>query len=76
MACSWRGWFSGFFLGCLLGLGHNLKLMCHDFAQDIRWLQFFELLLIDDGFHQVIVELPETLKDLAVNVQVCDVLHT
>jgi hypothetical protein len=42
----------------------------------MRWLQFFELLLIDDGFHQVIIGLPETLKDLAVDVQVRDVLHT
>jgi hypothetical protein len=62
-------------LGRLLGLGHDLKLMFHDLAQDLRWLQFFELLLIDDGFHQVI-GLPETLKDLVVDVQVCDVLHT
>jgi hypothetical protein len=41
----------------------------------MRWLQFFELLLIDDSFHQVIIGLPETLKDLAVDVQVRDILH-
>jgi hypothetical protein len=53
-----------------------LKLMCHDLAQYMRWLQFFELLLIDDSFHQVIIGLPETLKDIAVDVHVRDVLHT
>jgi hypothetical protein len=53
-----------------------LKLMCHDLAQDMRWLQFFELLLIDDCLHQVIIGLLETLKDLAVDVQVRDVFHT
>jgi hypothetical protein len=42
----------------------------------MRWLQFFELLLVDDCHHQVIIGLPETLKDLAVDVQVLDVLHT
>jgi hypothetical protein len=66
----------GLFLGHLLGLGHDLKLMCHDLAQDVRWLQFFELLLVDDSFHQVIIGLSDTLKDLAVDVQVRDVLHT
>jgi hypothetical protein len=45
-------------------------------AQDMRWLQFFELLFIDDSFDQVIIRLPETLKDLAVDVHVCDVLQT
>jgi hypothetical protein len=50
--------------------------MCHDLAQDMRWLQIFELLLVDDCLHQVIIGLPETLKDLAVDVQVRDVLHT
>jgi hypothetical protein len=64
------------FLGAPSWLGHDLKIMCHDLAQDIRWLQFFELLLIDDSLHQVIIGLPETLKDLAVDVQVRDVLHT
>jgi hypothetical protein len=39
-------------------------------------LQFFELLLIDDSFPKVIIGLSETLKDLAVDVQVRDVLHT
>jgi hypothetical protein len=42
----------------------------------MRLLQFFELLLIDDSFHQVIIGLLETLKDLAVDDQVRDVLHT
>jgi hypothetical protein len=42
----------------------------------MRWLKFFELLLIDDSFHQVIIGLPETLKDLVVDVQVRDILHT
>jgi hypothetical protein len=64
MTCSWRRWF----LLHLLGLGHDFKLMCHDLAQDMRRLQFFELLLIDDSFHQVIIGLPETLKDLAVDL--------
>jgi hypothetical protein len=50
--------------------------MCHDLAQDMRWLQIFELLLVDDCFHQFIIGLPETLKDLAVDVQVRDVFHT
>jgi hypothetical protein len=50
--------------------------MCHDLAQDMRWLQIFKLLLIDDCLHQVIIGLLETLKDLAVDVQVRDVLHT
>jgi hypothetical protein len=63
-------------MGRLLGLGHDLKLVRHDLAQDMRWLQFYELFLIDDNFHQVIIGLPKTLKDLAVDVQVCDVLHT
>jgi hypothetical protein len=36
----------------------------------MRWLQIFELLLVDDCLHQVIIGLPETLKDLAVDVQV------
>jgi hypothetical protein len=76
MTCGWRRWFLGLFLERLPGLGHDLKLMCHDPAQDMRWLQFFELLLIDDSFHHVIIGLPKTLKDLAVDVQVCDVLHT
>jgi hypothetical protein len=66
----------GLFLGRLLGLGHDLKLMCHGLAQDMRWLQFLELLLIDNCHHQVIIRLSETLKDLAVDVQVRDVLHT
>jgi hypothetical protein len=52
------------------------SLTCHDLAQDVRWLQIVELLLIDDCLHQVIIGLPETLKDLAVDVQVRDVLHT
>jgi hypothetical protein len=63
-------------LGHLLGLGHDLKLMCHDLAQDMRWLQFFELLLIDDCLHQVIIGLLETLKDPVIDVLVSDVLHT
>jgi hypothetical protein len=75
MACSWRRWFLGLLLG-LLGLGHDLKLMYHNLAQYMRWLQFFEFLLIDDSFHQVIIGLPETLKDFVVDVQVCDILHT
>jgi hypothetical protein len=45
-------------------------------SQDMRCLQFFELFLIDDCFHRVIIGLLETLKDLAVDVQVRDVLHT
>jgi hypothetical protein len=76
MNCGWRRWFLGLFLGRLLGLGHDLKLIFHDLSQDLRWFQFFELLLIDDSFHQVIIGLLETLKDLAVDVQVCDVIHT
>jgi hypothetical protein len=50
--------------------------MCHDLAQDMRWLQFFELLLIDDCLHQVIIGLLETLKDPVIDVLVSDVLHT
>jgi hypothetical protein len=61
MACGWRRWFLELFLGHLLGHGHDLKLMYHDLAQDVRWLQFFELLLIDDSLHQVKIGLPETL---------------
>jgi hypothetical protein len=66
----------GLFLGRLLRLRHDLKLMCHDLAQDVRWLQLFELLLIDDSFYQVIIGPLETLKDLVVDVQVRDVLQT
>jgi hypothetical protein len=50
--------------------------MCHDLPQDMRWLQIFELLLVDDCLYQVIIGLPETLKDLVVDVLVRDVLHT
>jgi hypothetical protein len=41
--------------------------MCKDLAQDMRWLQIFELLLIEHCLHQVIIGLEETLKDLAVD---------
>jgi hypothetical protein len=75
MTCSLRRWFLGLFLGRLLALGNDLKLLCHDLAQDMRWLQFL-VLLIDNSFHQVMIGLPETLKDLAIDVLVRDVLHT
>jgi hypothetical protein len=42
----------------------------------MRWLQIFELILVNDCLHQVVIGLSEALKDLVVDVQVRDVLHT